>query len=64
MKDYVIWLGEKLSKIHPKKTWEEIMEIIASPIFNERDFGLSVQEYLKERNGGIYSESRKPDRGY
>lgn len=53
MKDYVIWLGEKMSRMYPKKTWEELMEMITAKDFNERFYGLSVQQYLHEKNRGI-----------
>lgn len=54
MKDYVIWLGEKLSKIYPLLTWERIMDKITSDTFDPKVYGLSVQKYLQERKEGIW----------
>ena len=52
MKDYVIWLGEQLSKKYPEKTWEQIMEIVTTAPEKEfeKRYGLYLSDYLKARS--------------
>ena len=54
MKDYVMWLGEKLSKIYTKKTWDELMQMVTSNTFKPEDHGLSLHMYLQERKDGVW----------
>lgn len=51
MSDYVIWMGEELSKRFPDKTWEQIMEMVTTTPEKEfeKRYNLYLSDYLKAR---------------
>lgn len=54
MKDFVIFIGEELSKKYPDKTWEQIMEITTDTQALEKASGKKLEAYynayLNRRN--------------
>ena len=48
MKDFVIFIGEELSKKYPDKTWEQIMEIVTDPQALEKASGKKLEAYYNE----------------
>ena len=51
MKDFVIFIGEELSKKYPDKTWEEVMEIVADADKLEEFGGKRLQAYYEKYVG-------------
>lgn len=48
MKDFIIFIGEELSKKYPDKTWEQIMEIVTDPQALEKASGKNMEAYYNE----------------
>ena len=49
MSEYLIWVGEKMEKEHPNRSWEEIMAYATS---HELPECYSFENYLKGENHG------------
>lgn len=45
MKDFIIFIGEELSRKYPDKTWEQIMEIVMDPQALEKASGKKLEAY-------------------
>ena len=51
MKDFIIFIGEELSRKYPDKTWEELMEIVSDADKLEEFSGKRLQAYYEKYVG-------------